>query len=154
MGLDMYLSKKYYIGNKYRKPEQRIKVVVPKNQADASSPVSGIHTKKISEITEEAAYWRKANAIHKWFVDNIQGGEDDCREYYVPREQLQELVDICDKIIANHDLAPKLLPTQVGFFFGGDEYDEYYFGTLKETKKMLVEALKNEDGNFYYQSSW
>ncbi len=36
------------------------------------------------------AYWRKNNAVHKWFVDNLNNGEDDCQEYYVPRGHLQE----------------------------------------------------------------
>ena len=31
----------------------------------------------------EVAYWRKANAIHGWFVYNIQDGVDDQNEYYV-----------------------------------------------------------------------
>ena len=26
----------------------------------------------------QIASWRKANAIHKWFVDNVQDGVDDC----------------------------------------------------------------------------
>jgi hypothetical protein len=154
MGLDMYLSKKHYIGNKHRKPEQRIKVVIPKNQDDATFPIESINNKKVTEITEEAAYWRKANAIHKWFVNNVQDGNDDCHEYYVSREQLEELITIADRVIADHNLAPELLPTQTGFFFGDESYDEYYFETLKETKKMLTETLENGDGNFYYQSSW
>src|SRR5690606_34021089 len=32
--------------------------------------------------------WRKANAIHWWFVSQIQGGVDEGDEYPVPREKL------------------------------------------------------------------
>ena len=39
----------------------------------------------------KVAYWRKANAIHGWFVDNIQDGVDDQNEYYVSKEKLEEL---------------------------------------------------------------
>lgn len=49
-------------------------------------------------ISEEVAYWRKANQIHKWFVDNIQDGEDDCDAYEVSKEQLEELLGICKEI--------------------------------------------------------
>lgn len=28
-------------------------------------------------IWQEIGYWRKANHIHKWFVDKVQGGDDD-----------------------------------------------------------------------------
>ena len=41
---------------------------------------------------EEVGYWRKANQIHKWFVDNVQDGVDDCGEYKVTKEQLIETV--------------------------------------------------------------
>jgi len=41
---------------------------------------------------EEVGYWRKANAIHKWFVDNVQNGEDDCQRYDVTPAQLTELL--------------------------------------------------------------
>ena len=30
------------------------------------------------ETHEEVGYWRKANAIHGWFVRNVQNGKDDC----------------------------------------------------------------------------
>ena len=51
-----------------------------------------------NQIYESVGYWRKANAIHKWFVDNVQDGEDDCNYYEVTEEQLKELLDICNTI--------------------------------------------------------
>lgn len=32
MGLDMYLNKKTYIGNEYRKADEMVKIVMPKKQ--------------------------------------------------------------------------------------------------------------------------
>lgn len=29
-------------------------------------------------LNDEAIYWRKFNAVHRWFVNNVQGGKDDC----------------------------------------------------------------------------
>lgn len=52
-------------------------------------------------ISEEVAYWRKANQIHAWFVENVQGGEDDCGAYKVDKEQLEDLLDICKQIEEN-----------------------------------------------------
>ena len=49
----------------------------------------------------EVGYWRKANAIHKWFVDNVQDGVDDCAYYEVSKEQLEELLDVCMTIKKN-----------------------------------------------------
>ena len=89
-----------------------------------------------------------------WFVKNTQDGEDDCKEYYVSREQLQTLVDTCKLVLKDKDSASELLPCQEGFFFGSTDYDEYYFGDLEETIKMIEPLIKEETGDFYYKASW
>ena len=96
-------------------------------------------------------YWRKANAIHNWFVEQ-SGEEDECQEIEITGEQLLELVEICKKILKNHTLADKLLPTTEGFFFGSTDYDEAYYEDLKDT----VEALENcnPDDWYIYRASW
>jgi hypothetical protein len=88
-------------------------------------------------------------------VDNCQNGEDDCREAYVSRERLTELRDLCKEVIADHSKADELLPTQQGFFFGSQEYDEGYFSDLELTVKILENALSmSDEWDFGYQSSW
>lgn len=52
-------------------------------------------------LSKEVAYWRKANAIHNWFVNNIQNGNDDCGTYEVKKEQLEKLLDTCKKVLKN-----------------------------------------------------
>ena len=42
---------------------------------------------KAEDEDESFGYWRKANQIHKWFVDNVQGGIDDCRPYPVSQSR-------------------------------------------------------------------
>ena len=161
MGLDMYLTKKTYIGNQYRKPEERVTVVMPENQTNVVFSVKQpIKNERISEITESVGYWRKANQIHKWFVDNVQGGTDDCGEYEVTEEQLQHLLNDCKAVKANKELAEEKLPTQSGFFFGGTEYDEYYMNDIDDTIKIIEDlfAEKGDEkylsGDIYYNSSW
>lgn len=106
MGLDMYLEKRTYVKNwDYMKPMHRHVITVTKGDGSASA----IKPERISYITEEVAYWRKANAIHRWFVANVQDGKDDCEEYYVSREKLQELKTACDKVLA----ASKMKPSKV-----------------------------------------
>jgi len=110
---------------------------------------------KVTTIEFELIYWRKANAIHKWFVDNVQEGNDDCKNYYVADEQLRKLLNLIEKVLKNRELAGELLPTQKGFFFGGEEYDEYYWGELERTQKELNNLLiSGMEESFYYQSSW
>lgn len=56
-------------------------------------------------IREEVGYWRKANHIHKWFVDNIQDGEDDCLYHReVRKADLLDLLDTCEKVLASCNL--------------------------------------------------
>jgi len=158
MGLDMYLKKKTYVKNwGHMAPEELHSVTVLKN----GTPVSHIKPERISGIEESVGYWRKANAIHKWFVDNVQDGNDDCKEYYVDTTQLQELLDACKQVKENHELAPELLPTEGGFFFGSTDYDEWYYQDIDHTIEM-IEGLRAEiepgkdyyPGSLYYQSSW
>ncbi|RLB83158.1 MAG: hypothetical protein DRH15_05655, partial [Deltaproteobacteria bacterium] len=56
------------------------------------------------KVVIEVGYWRKANAIHRWFVENVQDGNDDCERYYVPREKLKELKDLCQEVIKKSKL--------------------------------------------------
>ena len=43
------------------------------------------------DFGKEVCYWRKSNAIHNWFVNNIQDGKDDCGLYPVSKEKIKEL---------------------------------------------------------------
>ena len=154
MGLDMYLTKRHYVKNwSFMKPEQKHKIVVKLNNKSRTD----IDTKAISEVTEDVMYWRKANAIHNWFVTNCQDGEDDCRDSHVEREQLEELLNLCNQVLADNSKAEELLPSQSGFFFGGTDYDEWYFKDVEETKEALTKELSKPDNGYaeyYYHSSW
>lgn len=139
-------------------------------------------------IHESVGYWRKANQIHGWFVDNVQDGEDDCGMYEVTEDQLIELRDVCidvlehsvmmngkvktgetfernrwvpiyedGKVIINAEYAEERLPHSSGFFFGSDEYNEWYIHDLEETVKIINEVLKTTDFErqmICYCSSW
>lgn len=88
-------------------------------------------------------YWRKANAIHRWFVEHVQYDEDDCHKYVVKKEELNDLLRICGKVLINHSLAPELLPTKDGFFFGPLGYDEWYFRDIEYTYELCKFLLEN-----------
>lgn len=124
------------------------------------------------DVKFEVGYWRKANAIHAWFVTNCQDGKDECQDSYVSREKLKELRESCKKVLKSlkdsktkttkirtgwangedtfgdveeyidTELAEELLPSQPGFFFGGTEYDDWYISGLKETIKIINKCLK------------
>ena len=150
MGLDMYLNKRTYVQQwEHNKPEEQYSVEVTKGGKPAK-----INPKKVKYIIEEAGYWRKQNQIHRWFVENIQNGTDDCGEYYVSKADLETLLELCEKVKADNSLADELLPGASGFFFGGTEYDEWYFNGIDNTIDILKEALEDENGEYLYSSSW
>ena len=151
MGLDMYLTAKRYVwkhNGSDSSLQDGLQKVMKKEMADLDFDVK--------EVAIDAMYWRKANAIHRWFVENVQDGEDDCREYWVDPVQLEALVNDCYSALENIGEASEVLPTQGGFFFGSTEYDEWYFRDLKETIKGLEKVLKLDSNkwDFYYRSSW
>lgn len=149
MGLDMYLTGRMYVGEWVNPQAQEV--------------VKGIFPQipwKINNVSFEAGYWRKANQIHKWFVDNVQDGVDECKEHEVSREQMEQLLSVCKRVIADPKLGEELLPAASGFFFGPTEYDEFYLGNIEDTISILEEILSPENEekyrfvDFYYQSSW
>lgn len=89
-------------------------------------------------------YWRKANAIHNWFIENADysDGEDDCKDIHVTVADLIRLCETCEEVLAHHDKAEELLPTTSGFFFGSTEYDEYYFSDIEYTAEKLRKILE------------
>lgn len=164
MGLDMYLTKRTYVKNwNFQKDEQKHKVIVKLNGKSRKD----IKPKRISQIIEDVGYWRKANQIHSWFVENVQDGRDECQESYVSLERLTELRDLCKEVVerkGDDDFVSENLPTGSGFFFGSTEYDEYYYEDCKDTIKIIDTILKEEEivrdtkgiysGEYYYQASW
>lgn len=152
MGLDQWLYKKSYIlsGN-WIKEDKRQEVTV----TQGGEPDPKIKSDRIKYVSEEIGYWRKANAIHKWFVDNVQDGKDDCGTYPVTRDQLSKLHALCKAVTEDNSKASELLPSQNGFFFGSTEYDEWYFKDISMTMAIIEDCLSEEDAEeFEYSSSW
>ena len=154
MGLDMYLSAKRYMSKYFDAADvERIEKV------NDIFGITGIEDGDYGaqEVTFRVCYWRKANAIHAWFVENCQDGRDECQEAWVSREQLQELLDLCKEVLENKGKAAELLSSKSGFFFGSTDYDEWYFQDIEFTATRLEKILTDpalEKMDFYYQSSW
>ena len=183
MGLDMYLEGSFST-RAYERPTDQdyadmregkeVKIEKSPEFEDAIAAI-GFENAPIDYAYNHFTYvfpiitWRKANAIHKFFVDEVQNGNDNCERHYVPRDTLGELVDRITTIldiktpVAREMKAEELLPTDVeGCFFGSKEYDDWYYKDLEETKKILEKVFEYEKNaeagkcfdSFYYQSSW
>lgn len=160
MGLDMTLRAKQHT---YPASKKEVEFI---NKANAligldPLPVKPFPDKRnhyVSEIVITVMEWRKANAIHNWFINNCAiDAEDDCRPIYITREELENLHSVCENVLADNTLASNLLPTTSGFFFGSTDYDEWYFGYIQYTANALKAILENPfyaDTSFEYQASW
>lgn len=168
MGLDMYLSKKTYVKNwSHQSPEEAHSVEVKKGDVLRTD----IKPERVSYVTEEVMYWRKANQIHGWFCSNTQELVDNVK-YDVSRDDLVKLVEDCKKVLEilntstkstiqvkggwkngepfmvdvevydNVDEVMELLPPTQGFFFGSETIDGYYKQDIEETIKVLEEELE------------
>ena len=148
MGLDMYLNAKRYL---WRTRGEELTLA-----QKISNLEIGNDGMRVKEIVCEAMYWRKANSIHYWFVQNVQNGDDDCKEYYVSREKLESLIGVCEEVLADPSKADDLLPIAQGFFFGSTKIDDWYWDDIKETIGTIRRLLSNtsDEWEFYYASSW
>ena len=155
MGLDMYLS--------VRKYASEYSGDVSKENIEEAIRLFGFNPSEVgsgyaaAELKLTAIYWRKANAVHNWFVKNVQDGTDDCGSYSVSTEKLLELQSDCEVVLAFPEKAQSVLPTSSGFFFGGTEFDEWYFSGLQHTRDKIKAILTDpafKGCDFEYQSSW
>ena len=102
--------------------------------------LSHVKPERVKGIVEEVGYWRKANAIHDWFVQNVQDGRDECQCAYVSREHLRELLNVCKEIIevAKLEENGETYPLHVAKEGGG-------FEIKQEPVKMITNVEEIED---------
>lgn len=192
MGLDMFLFKVEKQPNKslndilsmqQKLNECELSVEEMKNNKDFKDSLSYIIKKSIGDFSyytflSEMVYWRKANAIHNWFVNNVQNYDDDCGYYKVHLQDLENLLDTLQtvhdsiknkklvdeyckdsngetysiKVFLKDDtkIAEELLPTQEGFFFGSTKYGEQYLEEIEYTIKEIKNLIENFDFNNNY----
>ena len=174
MGLDMYLSKKTYVKRwEHQKKSEQFNVTIKQG----TKKFTGIKPERVSYITEEIAYWRKANQIHGWICNNGSEIVADVR-YELGSDQIKELIETCKKVLNilntstkstkqvvggwrngedymvdvevydNADEIMELLPPTQGFFFGSDTIDEWYKEQIEETIKVLEEEINSNTDNY------
>jgi hypothetical protein len=143
MGLDMYLAATLYLSNwDHNSPDLRFAEVV---KAIGLTPTEASPSINL-EIT--IGYWRKANAIHNWFVTHVAGGEDNCEPIDVSRKQLQTLRDLCQQVLDTAE-------TKEGQIHAGTSWDasgqkEHYTpGIVITNPKEVAELLPTTSGFFF-----
>ena len=153
----MYLSASKYVGNWDHSNKEETEAYKKISKAIG---LNGFTCEGSPSMTIDVtvAYWRKANSIHQWFVDNCAKGVDECQPIYVSRKDLEDLRDLVKDVLIHRNKASVALPTASGFFFGSTEYDEWYWSdleyTVKELDRVLIQTFGDEGVSFIYQASW
>ncbi len=153
MGLDMYLERCNRKAWDYKDLDiENVKATNPKLYEEIKQFVT-VRGKYYpwESLFEEVGYWRKANAIHHWFVENVQNGVDDCGRYEVSKEQIQELLDICKRVVAETQL-------ENGWVQNGSRFENGMMCPIFEEGETVVnpdvaEALLPTQDGFFFGST-
>lgn len=147
MGLDMYLTAKRHVsGYSFYEPKEQaiyaelVETLGVGDNVDPETP-SG-------QVELCVAYWRKANAIHAWFVREVQDGVDECQTSFVPREKLVELRDLCLKVLGASQLEPGSVVTGI-VFKKGQAIEETTEGKVVANPAVAQEHLPTQSGFFF-----
>ena len=145
MGLDMYFYKKTYVKNWDHAKDRKHEVSVKLN----GEPHPAINPENVTYIQEEVGYWRKANHIHAWFVDNCQDGEDNCQESYVDLEKMKELLQICISIRDNCPLVTGKVENGYSYGEDGEKISNMVDGELMTNPEFAEDLLPTQSGFFF-----
>lgn len=100
-------------------------------------------------IMEQVGYWRKCNAIHSWFVDNVQYGEDDCNYHReVTKEMLEMLKSTCNVVLQESKLVNGKMYNGISYK-NGKETKEYIDGLVVEDYSTAERLLPTTSGFFF-----
>ena len=168
MGLDQYLYRREYVGGwdwKTVETDGREKALYD-NIIDYLG-IDSVEASPHAHIDVCVAYWRKANAVHGWFVNNLANGVDECQPIHVTRQDLVDLREACESVLCvptnvtgrlEDTVAEAGLQPTPGFFFGSYDLDEWYMNDLELTVKQIdaiLATVKETDWvDFIYQASW
>lgn len=86
------------------------------------------------------AYFRKVNFLFKYYED--RGKMYDQYYAFTDVDDIDDLIDRCERVLKDHELAHELLPTQDGFFFGSTDYNDWYFSDVKDCLKQMKKYRK------------
>jgi hypothetical protein len=104
----------------------------------------------------EIQYWRKHPNLHGW-METLWRERTGDNETMFNGIELELTWEDLERL--KHDVERGFLPETEGFFFGSNEYDDYYAENVAYTISLLTDLLdeckeSEDDCSFYYQASW
>ena len=146
--------------SKWDEPDRANEVNYPEDLKTFSDYIYDRNFKSVqTETIYQIGYFRKFNALHSYIVKTFADGVDNCQAILLHKEDVEQIKKVLDDVLnANTaEKAKEILPTQSGFFFGGTDYDEFYFEEVKDAADLMQSFLDNFDFESYqlvYQASW
>jgi len=135
--------------------DQAVRRLSPESFALIQKWEAGDHEDPYPEVEEEQMWTgRKENHI-QCYIEGEVGEVENCAYLPLQREHIERLVERLRQVKYDHDLAGSLLPTQAGFFFGGTDYDEWYFNDVDEELMEFQKILESwDDSSVYVYWAW
>ncbi|MHW63103.1 hypothetical protein D9G53_28530, partial [Escherichia coli] len=92
--------------------------------------------------TREVGYFRKVNPLIAWFEKHC-GPLENAVERPVSRTELEALLSDLECLTPEN--CREFFPTTEGFFFGSQEYDQYYWKDVEDVKSWVRRTLDSFD---------
>lgn len=116
---------------------------------EEKSALNGLYNRQPRLPSMWDAYFRKVNFLLGFF-----DYEENCSNVYFGPGWVTALVDYCERVLKDHSLADVLLPTETGFFFGGTDYDEWYFKDVKQVYDTFKDLTFRDDEGIVMHCWW
>ncbi len=100
-------------------------------------------------LREEIACWHKANHIHRWFVENVQNGRDDCRDYDVDESHLKDLLATVIAVLNRSKLVPGKVSAGHRTLQPGERRDTWEDGFVIDDPETAMALLPRMRGSFF-----
>ena len=141
MGLDMYLYAEKHVSSydyEFDGKEHTRRDNLEYERIIEASGMGSIPSSPYASVTvcKQIGYWRKANAIHGWFVRELAEGRDDCQRISVAREDLINLRNDCVNVLAMRGEAVPTTTTNV--------YEMKDVGDSEDIVSQMMSAMKSE----------
>lgn len=141
MGLDIYVE----VSNRKVRDEaiaENKKIQERNNKAYEEQGSDAQFEQTVDFPSKQEYYFRKFNALVDWVERNV-GNVENCEPMELSKDDIESLQStLTDLTPENCDVE---LPTCEGFFFGSQEYDQWYWQDVENAKQMCQEILKQTD---------
>lgn len=109
---------------------------------------------EVSNKLKEIGYWRKANQVHKYFVDECNDGNDDnCAYYEVSKDVIEKLNFKCKEILDDVELIDDYVLQNYSYDKNEDgetiKKERYVPGKVIKDTSICEEQLPTQSGFFF-----